>query len=319
MKMIPKSFMCFLGSFGFLAAIERPADEKEDKVPSLLSQPQGGILKKDQKAEKSEVIEGVAYLGVGGRPASKALLMHLNLESALLLSSIDPTSPAGLAGLKENDLLVEVAGSKLTNQDSLREIIISRKPGSEVMLKLIRGGEVLHQKVILGASRFREGVSPRQIFPGQAADLNRLLEGRLGDAFGAFGNENFPQQLMDHLDEVLGDRGAKFQQFHLDLGADFFNRSGSGVDSTRTQSLRLIGEEGAIELKTQNGQRELEIWDENEKLLFKGPYNSEADKEAIPEEYRGRVERLDIGKNSSFQFRFNGKDPFDKLGKKKDN
>lgn len=321
MKITTIGLTALLGSFGNLVAIERPIGEKaNEEIPAQPAEPQGGVLGNDQKAEKAEEIPQVqklAYLGVGGQPAGEALLMHLNLKSGLLLTTIDPTSPAGLAGLKENDIILEVDGLKLTDQDSLREALADEKPGAEILLKLIRRGETIDQNVTLGESPLGPRIRPNALLPNQAAEMNRLLEEQFGNALGGLGNNEFQKKLMEQLEKALGDQGAGFRQLRLDLGANLLNGEDMKMGIQGFGSMRLEDEEGSIEMKMQNGQRELMIRDKEGNLLFEGPYDSDIDKAAVPEEYRERVERLDTENQNSFQLKLNGKDLWKNLKEKK--
>jgi hypothetical protein len=74
-------------------------------------------------------------------------------------------------------------------------------------------------------------------------------------------------------------------------------------------SMKFVDEEGSIEMKMTDGQRELTIRDKQGKLLFEGPYDNDIDKAAVPEEYRGRVQRLDnSGNGNGFHLKLNGRD-----------
>ncbi|MFT6178923.1 MAG: membrane-associated protease RseP (regulator of RpoE activity) [Akkermansiaceae bacterium] len=315
-----------VGTFASLSAIERPTGEKvKEEIPAKPVEPQGGILGDHEGFDELEGLtlknlvipqEKVAYLGVGGQESSETLLMHLNLESGLLLTTVDPTSPAGLAGLNEHDVIVEVDGTKLTDQDSLRAALAEVKPGDGVLLKLIRRGKSIEQKVTLGEAPARRNIQPLALVPNQAADMNRLLNEQLGNALGGFGNAELQKEMMEQLEKALGDRGAGFQQLRLDLGANMRNGEDMKMGIKGFGSVRLEDEEGSIEMKTKNGQRELAIRDKEGKLLFEGPYDSEIDKAAVPEDYRERVERLDMGNKGSFRLELNGKDLLER-GKKK--
>ena len=132
-KILTIGLVALFGSFLDLPAIERPdGDGSNEKIPA---QPKGGILKDDQKgaagakaAPKPMPVNKVAYLGVRGDESSEALRSHLEFEGGLLLSTVKPTSPAGLAGLKRLDVIVSVDGNSLTDQDSLRNVITSYNP-----------------------------------------------------------------------------------------------------------------------------------------------------------------------------------------------
>lgn len=311
-----------LGSLLGLSAIERPdGDEKAEKAPAA---PQEGVLENERKAEKAEKAEGnrkapeparaeeIAYLGVGGDACSAALMAHLDLESGLLIATVDPTSPAGLSGLKELDIIVAVDDSKLTDQDSLRAAISDAKPGDEVTLKLIRCGKPIEQKVTLGAAPAVQNIPLQAIIPNQAADMNRLLNQQLGNALGGLGDDKLQKRLMDQLEKALGKDGAQFERLQFDLGGDLLNGQEKKMGFRGIGSMRLEDGEGSIEMKMTDGQRELAIRDKEGKLLFEGPYDSEIDKAALPEEYRERVEKLDMGQGNGFQLRLNGGDFFKK-------
>jgi len=321
MKLSTIGLSALLGTFASLSAIERPAGEKStEEIPAKPARPQGGILRDDQRVDKAEkaeealendleiVEEKIAYLGVGGMEASEALLMHLELESGLLLSIIDPKSPAGLSGLKENDIIVAVGETQLTDQDSLRAALSDKKPGDEVALEIIRRGKSIEQKITLGELPARRNIQPRALIPNQAAQLNELLNQQLGNALGGFGDQEMQKELMEKLNKALGDAGGGgFRQLRLDLGGgDLLKGNDFKMNFQQVGSVRLEDEEGSIEMKMSDGQRELSIRDKQGKLLFEGPYDTDIDKAAVPEEYKERVERLD----TSNGFKLNGKDLF---------
>lgn len=66
-------------------------------------------------------------------------------EPAVVLGSV-----ADKAGLKENDIILEFNGEKITADNSLAKIIIKYNPGDEVTLKILRNKEEKTVKVVLG-------------------------------------------------------------------------------------------------------------------------------------------------------------------------
>jgi hypothetical protein len=319
MKMTTIGLTALLGSLLGLSAIERPGgDKKTEKAPA---QPKGGILGEDQKADKVDKdeaekvapkpmpIEMVAYLGVRGDVSSEALRAHLGLEGGLLLSTVKPASPAGLAGLQELDIIVSVDDTKLTDQDSLRKVITGYNPGDEVTLKIIRRGKTIEQKVPLGEAPAMQNFPPQAIIPNPAADMNRLLNEQLENALGGLGNDKLQKEMMEQLEKALGNNGAGFKQFKFNLGGDMFDRKDLKMGFQGIGSMKFVDEEGSIEMKMTDGQRELTIRDKQGKLLFEGPYDNDIDKAAVPEEYRGRVQRLDnSGNGNGFHLKLNGRD-----------
>lgn len=319
MKILTIGLIALLSSPVCLLAIERPGgDEAIEKVPA---QPQGGILRDDQKENRADdrrgaevapkpiPVEKVAYLGVRGDESSEALRSHLELEGGLLLSTVRLASPAGLAGLKELDIIVSVDENKLTDQDSLRDAITGYNPGDEVILKIVRRGKTIEQKVTLGEAPAIQNLPLQAIIPNPAADMNRLLNQQLENALGAFGNDKLQKEMMQQLEKALGNDGAGFKQFKFNLGADMLDEKDLKLGFRGIGSMKFVDEEGSIEMKMNNGQRELSIRDKEGNLLFEGPYDNDIDKVAVPEEYRERVERIDNGGDGNgFRLRFNGRD-----------
>ena len=319
MKITTIGLTALLGSLLGLSAIERPGgDGKTEKAPAL---PKGGVLGDDQKPEKADKgkkakiapkpmpIETVAYLGVRGDVSSEALRAHLEIDGGLLLSTVKPTSPAGLAGLKELDIIVSVDDGKLTDQDSLRKVITSYNPGDEVTLKIIRRGKTIEQKVTLGEAPAIQNFPPQAIIPNPAADMNRLLNEQLENALGGLGNDKLQKEMMEQLEKALGNNGAGFKQFKFNFGGDMLEEDLPKMGFRGIGSMKFVDEEGSIEMKMTDGQRELAIRDKDGNLLFEGPYDNDIDKATVPEEYRERVERLDnSGGGNGFHLQLNGRD-----------
>lgn len=319
MKITTTGLIALLGSLFSLSAIERPGgDESNEEIPV---QPEGGILREDQKggdaddgknakvAPKPMPVEKVAYLGVRGDESSEALRVHLELEGGLLLSTVRPTSPAGLAGLKELDIIVSVDDNRLTDQDSLRKVITSYDPGDEVTLKIVRRGKTIEQKITLGEAPAVQNLPLQAIIPNPAADMNRLLNQQLENALGGLGDDKLQKEMMKQLEKALGNDGAGFKQFKFNLDGNMLDEKDLKLGFRGIGSMKFVDEQGSIEMKMTNGQRELSIRDKEGKLLFEGPYDNDIDKAAVPEEYRERVERIDSGGDENgFRLRFNGRD-----------
>ena len=100
------------------------------------------------------------YLGLRYMMLNKKLKEHFDLKSdcgALIISdhlpnahAVVPGSPAEKAGIKENDLIIELNGRKLEEKDELADLIQECKIGDEVELTLLRSGdEIVKTKVKL--------------------------------------------------------------------------------------------------------------------------------------------------------------------------
>lgn len=64
--------------------------------------------------------------------------------------AVIPGSAADKAGLKENDILLEIDGKKITKENSLAKIILQYDVGDEISIKVLRKGKTFTVKAILG-------------------------------------------------------------------------------------------------------------------------------------------------------------------------
>ena len=96
----------------------------------------------DKITREGRVIRG--YLGLGLQPDMTQELQEqfkLPGQDGALVTLVEPTSPAGKAGFKEGDFLIEFNGHKVTDMRQLRLMIAETAPGTVASVKLIRDGK----------------------------------------------------------------------------------------------------------------------------------------------------------------------------------
>lgn len=90
------------------------------------------------------------YMGVRYMPVTPALKEQNNLsvDYGVLVTrgeydepAVLPDSPAHKAGLRENDIILEVDNTTLTLEVSLQQIIVNKAPGDSLQLKVLSGGK----------------------------------------------------------------------------------------------------------------------------------------------------------------------------------
>jgi len=101
-----------------------------------------------------------AYLGVRYLLLNKSLKKNNDLPydfGALILRgeklsdlAVIPGSPADKAGLIENDIILEINNEKITERNTLGDMVDKYKPGDEVTLKIYHKDQVKEVKIILG-------------------------------------------------------------------------------------------------------------------------------------------------------------------------
>lgn len=98
-----------------------------------------------QQRAHSTTLRGIAnpgYLGVGVVELTddRAKALNLKDDQGLEVKRIDETSPAAKAGIKENDVILEVNGKGIEGIDQFQNLIGATPPGTKVSLTIWRNG-----------------------------------------------------------------------------------------------------------------------------------------------------------------------------------
>jgi S1-C subfamily serine protease len=95
-----------------------------------------------------------AYLGVSTQPVRlpDAVVSRLALDqrTAAIVVDVHQGSPAGNAGLLIGDVIVAVAGVRITTPLDLKAILRPQRVGESVVASILRGGEAREVQVTIG-------------------------------------------------------------------------------------------------------------------------------------------------------------------------
>ncbi|MBM4177476.1 trypsin-like peptidase domain-containing protein, partial [Candidatus Gribaldobacteria bacterium] len=113
------------------------------------------IKQYQEQGKISRAFLGVRYLEINkAKQSERALVVDYG---ALIIRgeninepAITPGSAADKAGLKEGDIILEVSGEKITENNSLSKIIRQYYPNQTITLKIMRNGSILTLPVVLG-------------------------------------------------------------------------------------------------------------------------------------------------------------------------
>jgi serine protease Do len=120
--------------------------------------PINGVMKLvDQICENGAVVErptdsfvtGKAALGITYREITAAESKRYGLPQGVLVVLVSQGGAAQKSGLKSGDIIVEFDGKETLTDDSLIELIDSKKPGNTVKVKVWRDNEELTFDVTL--------------------------------------------------------------------------------------------------------------------------------------------------------------------------
>jgi serine protease Do len=92
-------------------------------------------------------------LNVRALNARAARMLDLEVDEGLLVISVDPGSPAEVAGIQPYDVILEVDGQRTPDSATASALLRSRLPGDSVRLRVLRdGGERTIEMTLSGSS-----------------------------------------------------------------------------------------------------------------------------------------------------------------------
>jgi S1-C subfamily serine protease len=94
---------------------------------------------------------GHSYLGVDIRDVTHERMSALNLkeERGVEITMVDGDAPAGKAGLREHDVILEFNGTPVESEEQLRRLIRETPPGRTVSIDISRAGNPMKVSVQL--------------------------------------------------------------------------------------------------------------------------------------------------------------------------
>ncbi len=86
-----------------------------------------------------------SYIGVGGQtvpiPRAVARANQIAVSSGVFVVSVEPNSPAQLAGLRDGDVVLAFAGEPVTGLDDLHRLLTEDRIGAPQTLTILRSAE----------------------------------------------------------------------------------------------------------------------------------------------------------------------------------
>lgn len=92
------------------------------------------------------------YLGISTSPNDPAVAASedLSVDEGAFVAEVFDGSPADEAGLEAGDVVVAIDGSEITQNQTLGDIILSREPGDDITLSVVRGDEEIEIGLTVG-------------------------------------------------------------------------------------------------------------------------------------------------------------------------
>ena len=91
-----------------------------------------------------------AYVGIAGgpRPLPPRARAELGLESAVEVVEVVPDGPADRAGIRAEDLLIEVDGTEVDDVNVLQRLMVAELIGRQVPVRVVRGSRVVELELV---------------------------------------------------------------------------------------------------------------------------------------------------------------------------
>lgn len=271
-------------------AIEPPADNA--KPPAELEERAGA---------PAEIAAKMPFIGVVTASLPDMVADHLNLEKGigLIVRTVMPKSPADLAGIKVNDVILKINGTAVNDPETFRAEIRNSKIGDKLKLKTIKKGKASDIEVTL-AERPADAFADQQnqaplmldgVPDAQAQRLRDMIERNLG-ALGQDGIEEMliPDPLADEQLQMLRKR----MNDALQNAPEIQPEPGKNFQFLKHSTIRMMDENGSVEIKSTGEATEVTVRDKANEIVWSGPWDTEQDKAAAPDEIRERIERMNI-------------------------
>ncbi len=293
-------------------AFQAPADDAPPPPPVQAGEAApSDQVERDMPEADPAVGEQAGYLGINVSGIPDMLGVHIDVPAGqgVLVRVVAPDSAADEAGMRVHDVILKVAGEAVASHQDVSRIVAGHQAGETVELEFLRKGERQVVEAVLDArpaapmaaqprGRDAHGLGMNEMFfedlpQDQAARIRDMVERNLRAL-------REPGGLME--DELFNDafRGMQDQMRQLLEDPEQFaplDGDGRGFGNIRMNAgttVRLMDAEGSVELKAVEDSKEVTVRDLDNEIIWTGPWDTDQDKAAAPDDVRERIERLNI-------------------------
>jgi serine protease Do len=142
----------------------------------------------DMLMDKGYVVRG--YLGVVPQTIDEEMAQALGLGDSrgALIASVEAGTPADKAGLKEQDVVLEIDGRKIADDNDFRLRVAEHDPGDKINLKIIRNGNI--KNVVVTLTERPDDRPPQQLSEKENEKLGIKVANLTSDLVRRYGFED---------------------------------------------------------------------------------------------------------------------------------
>lgn len=317
---IPMTFLAAMIAVPASHAIQPPADdappppslEQRDTPPAPLQFDAPGRVAEAPPEARQDPVVNVGFLGINVSEIPEMLGAHLDLpgNQGVLVRVVSPGSAADNAGMRVHDVILKVAGRPIASQKELSILVTQHNAGDKLEIEVMRKGRIQTIEAVL---------DPRPANIMQAPEFDWRKEDRrlgLDDLFFEDLPEDQAGRIRDMIeqnlralrepgglleDEMFQDafRGMREQMQRMMEDPKPFAplEEDGGFGNIRMNAgatVRLMDDQGSVELKAADDSKEVTVRDRENQIVWTGPWDTDQDKAAAPDDIRERIERLNI-------------------------
>lgn len=261
-----------------------------------------------------------ARLGIVPGTVPQAVVAQLELSGfpGVLVTRIMPDSPAAKAGLKENDVIVKLGDISLSGPQSVTEALTDKVPGDKVTAVFYRKGKRETADITLdGGTLSAEEILAAQGDPRTQPRVVPSVRRQMAPPAGMAGRAALPQRILDMqqmMDDFLKDSAIDdsrmddiISRMDLTPGAAQMLRSLQGLHQMPMPPMGKVSGRGqsssSVQMSDANGTivvssssqtgTTVHVTDASGKVLYSGPYNTQEEKDAVPEAVRERLKNIE--------------------------
>ncbi len=297
-------FVCVLAMIAVIvnlsSAYGANAKVAEETPPPAAPQPKVRIMRPQISVQiqqtEEQAMQSVAdepqrepYLGIVTGPVVDQLRSQLDIPAGmgLVVEAVAADSPAERAGMKKFDVLRKFDDQIVCTAEQLSTLVKAAGKGKEVVLTVTRGGKETVLKTL---------IDDRDVVAGGAAPLTIDDLAELPVGIDALVAEVLPADAIPGFSDDV--RAQIQQQVKAALSQAGVGKDGNNAiarvfqiyPSGQSQSVFVHSDErGTVEIRETNGKRTVMIKDPSGKQIHAGPLDNDADREKLPEAFRGMV------------------------------
>lgn len=138
----------------------------------------------DDLIRDGRVVRG--WLGIGSQELDAEFQEYYGVKSGVLVSSVVDDSPAKLAGIAEEDIIIKVGQTEIKEVLQLQRLIAGMKPGTSVQVTSIRAGKLQVMSVRVGLSPLTPDGPPSPVVVKEGPAIHvRTLTADLAERIGS--------------------------------------------------------------------------------------------------------------------------------------